>query len=390
MHIAQKGEKGAVKPITRFIAKYDANGKRHDDFSITSSKKLIIVFIFDGEGESFLLGEQKTVENMIENPELGKKDSRELLIYEPNRPMGSFLLDSYNCVDSGAFSADSLRILDLVRGNNENTKYSVGKKDEVSTVNTLYERFLSGNLVEKVFLDYYYFIYCKERRDIFNNQGLSLKKGELIRKERYERLAQTLEDDFKLIGSNMMSQKDLRELKVKDRSAAIYSTDKTVLLCENWQQVYEGYINHLASCNMFLKKCKRCGELFFASNYRTQLDEECRVASNRENNQKCVEKQKENRIFKDYDTVYDLITNFMRSKKFQNAPPELKEELQELLDRTNTEKRSFLAEYRKIEKAEFLTNKDLAKVESRAKKSVLEISEKVNKLKAKIKGKRTV
>ena len=80
----------------------------------------------------------------------------------------------------------------------------------------------------------------------------------------------------------------------------------------------------------------------------------------------------------------------MRSKKFQNAPTELKEEFQELLDRTNTEKRSFLAEYRKIEKAEFLTNKDLAKVESRAKKSVLEISEKVNELKAKIKGKRTV
>ena len=160
------------------------------------------------------MGEQKTVENIIENPELSKKDSRELLIYEPNRPMGSFLLDSYNFVDSGAFSADSQRILDLVKGNNENTKYSVGKKDEVSTVNTLYERFFSGNLAERVFLDYYYFMYCKERRDIFNNQGLSLKKGELIRKERYERLAQTLEDDFKIIGSNMMSQKDLRELKV--------------------------------------------------------------------------------------------------------------------------------------------------------------------------------
>ena len=390
MVIAQKGEKGTVKPVTRFIAEYDTNGKRHDDFSILSSKKLIIAFTFDGEGESFLLGEQKTVENIIENPELSKRDSRELLIYEPNRPMGSFLLDSYNFVDSGAFAADSQRILDLVRGNNENTKYSVGKKDEVSTVNTLYERFISGNLAEKIFLDYYYFVYCKERRDIFNNQGLSFKKGELIRKERYERLAETLEDDFRIIGSNITSQKDLRELKIKDRSSAIYSTDRTVLLCRNWQQIYEGYINHLASCKMFLKKCKRCGELFFASNYRTQLDEECRIASNHENNKKCVEKQKENQIFKDYDTVYDLITNFMRSKKFQNAPTELKEELQELLDRANAEKRAFLMEYRKAEKSEYLTNKDLAKVESNAKKSALEISNKVGELKKKIKGKWTV
>ena len=38
MVIAQKEGKGTVKPVTRFIAKYDANGKRHDDFSITSSK----------------------------------------------------------------------------------------------------------------------------------------------------------------------------------------------------------------------------------------------------------------------------------------------------------------------------------------------------------------
>ena len=38
MVIAQKEEKGTVKPVTRFIAEYDTSGKGHDDFSITSSK----------------------------------------------------------------------------------------------------------------------------------------------------------------------------------------------------------------------------------------------------------------------------------------------------------------------------------------------------------------
>ena len=132
MVIAQKGGKSMVKPVTRFIAEYDPNGKKHDDFSTTSSKNLIIAFAFDDEGESFLLGEQKVIESIIKNPELSKKDSREILIFEPNRPMGSFLMDNYNFVDSGAFAADSQRILDLVRGNNENTKYSVEKKTRLA------------------------------------------------------------------------------------------------------------------------------------------------------------------------------------------------------------------------------------------------------------------
>ena len=367
MNISQKGEKGVVKPFARFLAEYDANGKRHENFSVTSSKNLIFAIVFENKVESCLLGEREIVRKVIENVELSGKDSKDLLIYEPNRPMGSFLLDSYAFIDSGAFSADSQRILDLVRGNNENTKYSVGKKDEVSTVNTLHERFISGNLVEKIFLDYYYFMYCKERRDIFNNQGLSLKKGELIRKERYERLAEILEDDFRIIGSNIMSQKDLRELKIKDRSAATYSMDRTVLLCENWQQVYEGYINYLASCKMFFKKCKNCHKLFYASNYRTQMDEKCRAASDRDNKKMSFEKQLENNVEDDFEMNYRKLKNFMRSKKFKNAPDDLKNKAFELHQEILSKRRVYRQKYRKIVDSGYVTNIGLAAIDQDSK-----------------------
>ena len=317
---------------------------------------------------------------VIENGELSGKDSKDLLIYQPDRAIGSLLMDSYAFIDSGAFSADSQRILDLVRGNNENTKYSVGKKDDVSTVNTLYERFISGNLAEKVFLDYYYFMYCKERRDIFNNQELSLKKGKLIRKERYKRHAETLDNDFRIIGSNITSQKDLRELKIKDRSAATYSTNRTVLLCENWQQVYEGYINYLASCNMFLKKCKRCGKPFFASNYRTQMDEKCRAASDRENKKLSFKKQLENNVEDNFEANYRNLKNLMRSKKFKNAPDDLKNEAFELHQEILSKRRIYRQKYREIIDSGYVTNIELGAIDEENNKVTESIRKNIDKL----------
>ena len=380
MTISQKGEKCVVKPFARFLAEYDANGKRHENFSVTSSKNRIFAIVFENKVESCILGEREIVRKVIENVELSGKDSRDLLIYQPDRPMGSFLMDSYAFIDSSAFSADSQRILDLVKGNNENTKYSVGKKDEVSTVNTLYERFISGNLAERVFLDYYYFTYCKERRDIFNNQGLSLKKGELIRKERYERLAETLDDDFRIIGSNIMSQKDLRELKIKDRSAAICSTDRTVLLCENWRQLYEGYINHLASCKIFLKKCKRCCKPFFASNYRTQMDEKCRAASDRDNKKMSFEKQLENHVEDDFEMNYRKLKNFMRSKKFKNVPDDLKNKAFELHQEILSKRRVYRQKYRKKTNSGYVTNIELADIDKESKSDNKRIRESIDKV----------
>ena len=380
MTISQKGEKGIVKPFARFLAEYDAHGKRKEHFTVTSSKNLIFAIVFEKKSESCLLGEREIVRKVIENVELSGKDSKDLLIYQPDRAVGSFLMDSYAFIDSGAFLADSQRLLDLVRGNNENTKYSVGKKDEVSTVNTLQERFHSDNLAEKIFLDYYYFMYCKERRDIFNNQGLSLKKGELIRKERYERLVETLEDDFRIIGSNITSQKDLRELKIKDRSAATYSTDRTVLLCENWQQMYAGYINYLASCKMFFKKCKNCHKLFYASNYRTQMDEKCIAASDRENKKRSFEKQLENNIEDDFEMNYRKLKNFMRSKKFENAPDDLKNEAFELHREILSKRRAYRQKYRKKINSGYVTIIELATIDKESKSDNKRIREDIKNL----------
>ena len=47
MNISQKGEKGVVKPFARFLAEYDAHGKRKEHFTVTSSKNLIFAIVFE-------------------------------------------------------------------------------------------------------------------------------------------------------------------------------------------------------------------------------------------------------------------------------------------------------------------------------------------------------
>ena len=93
------------------------------------------------------------------------------------------------------------------------------------------------------------------------------------------------------------------------------------------------------------------------------MDAECRAASDRENKKTSFKKQLENNVEDNFEANYRNLKNLMRSKKFKNAPDDLKNEAFELHQEILSKRRVYRQKYRQKIHSGYVTNIDLAAID---------------------------
>ena len=240
-HTMKRSENETIKPFEKFA--WD-NSKSKLVIKLPSKaieNPLLFYIEFGENSEHFYLGEEKTIRQIAENPDLIPKHKGSILMLSEERPLGSLLMDSYDFV-----STHLSEVTNIFRS----MIHSIdsGNIEKASDYKMLEKLWQEGNAFQRIVINYFFCKFYQVKHLAANGTAGFLAYTAERRREMYSNLDQGMEQEFDLLQHNPTTLSDLKQLhyyKSADPSEKIF--------CSTLDEFYVQYISYLSDCSLFFR-----------------------------------------------------------------------------------------------------------------------------------------
>ena len=317
----KRSKNETVTPFEKF-AWDNPKGKLEIKLPLKAIDNPLLLYIEFGENaERLYLGEEKAIQQIVENSDLIPKHKGSILILSEERPLGSLLMDSYDFITNSLQS-----VINIFRS----MLHSIdsGNSEKASDYKMLEKLWQEGNTFQRIVINYLFCKFYQVKHLAANGMAGFLDYTAERRREMYSDLEQSMEREFDLIAHNPTTLSDLKQLRYYKRTDI-----NEKIFCNNLGEFYVQYVSYLSDRSLFFRVCPRCGEKFFTNTSRRRYHNECAKLQDKDNKLRSQHELERDNFYKQCQEERYSYNNFRRGKAFERGSIKLQSEYLALFEK---------------------------------------------------------